>query len=180
MRHVVLAGAALALAAGLALAETRPAYTPGPHNIALPTDWEERLVRYGTVDKPDRRIIRHLYVNREALAAARPGEPAPHGTLLVMADTRARLDAQGRPLLDAAGRFIPEPGWIAIAAQEKRPGWGEGYGPELRNGEWEYAAFTGVGERRTAPLAACFACHLQARAGQDHNFTFWDFMAERR
>lgn len=175
-----LPAALLALLALAAAAQAPAPYTPGPHNIALPPDWETRFIRYATVDKPDRRIIRHLYVNPEAHAATRPGEPAPHGTLLIMADTRARLDARGAPLLDAAGRFIPEPGWIAIAAQQKEAGWGAGYGPEKRNGEWEYAAFDGRGERRDIRLDACFGCHLGARAAQDYNFTFWDYVQARR
>lgn len=173
--------AALAALLALAAAAQSPApYTPGPHNITLPADWEARFIRYATVDKADRKIIRHLYVNPEAYAVTRPGQPAPHGTLLIMADTRARLDAQGNPLRDAAGRFIPEPGWIAIAAQQKEAGWGEGYGPEMRNGEWEYAAFDGRGQRRDIRLNACFACHLGARAEQDFNFTFWDYTAGRQ
>jgi hypothetical protein len=165
---------------GLASAQPGAPYVPGPLNIELPADWQARFIRYATVDKPDRRIIRHMYVNPEAHAATRAGQPAPHGTLLIMADTRARLGPDGAPLLDTAGRFIPEPGWIAIGAQRKEAGWGEGYGPDLRNGEWEYAAFDGAGARRNVSLNGCFACHLQARAGQDFNFTYWDHAQARR
>jgi hypothetical protein len=181
MRRTVLAtGLGLLSLTALAAAQPRAPYTPGPQNIALPADWQARFIRYATVDKPDRKIIRHMYVNPESFAAIRAGQPAPPGTLLLMADTRARLDPQGNPLLDTSGRFIPEPGWIAIGAQQKEAGWGEGYGPDLRNGEWEYAAFTGAGERRNVPLNNCFACHLQARAGQDFNFTYWDYAQARR
>jgi hypothetical protein len=179
-KTLVIAGAALLGLAAVAGAQTRAPYTPGPQNIELPADWQTRFIRYATVDKADRKIIRHLYVNPEAFAAVRAGQPTPHGTLLIMADTRARVDAQGNPLLDASGRFIPEPGWIAIGAQQKEAGWGEGYGPELRNADWEYAAFDGAGQRRNVPLNSCFTCHLQARAQQDFNFTWWDYAAARR
>jgi hypothetical protein len=175
-----LAIATIALLVGTAAPAQRAAYSPGPQNIVLPANWERSFIRYATVDKADRKIIRHMYVNPDAYAATRAGQPAPDGTLLIMADTRARLDAAGNPLLDTSGRFIPEPGWIAIGAQQKEAGWGEGYGPELRNANWEYAAFTGTGERRNVPLNACFTCHLQARAGQDYNFTYWDHAAARR
>jgi hypothetical protein len=180
MRITILAGAALLGLTALAAAQPRPAYTTGPHNITLPADWQQRFIRYATVDKADRKIIRHMYVNPEAFAALRAGQPAPDGTLIIMADTRARLDAAGVPLLDTSGRFIPEPGWIAIGAQQKEAGWGEGYGPELRNANWEYAAFDGAGARRNIPLNSCFTCHLQARAGQDFNFTLWDHAEARR
>ncbi|WP_372620614.1 cytochrome P460 family protein [Falsiroseomonas sp.] len=179
-RTIIAAGLGLVALGAVAIAQPRAAYTPGPQNIELPADWQQRFIRYATVDKPDRKIIRHLYVNPEAYAATRAGQPAPHGTLIIMADTRARLDPLGNPLLDTSGRFIPEPGWIAIGAQQKEAGWGEGYGPEQRNGEWEYAAFTGTGERRNIPLNSCFTCHLQARAQQDFNFTYWDHAAARR
>jgi hypothetical protein len=180
MRIMLAAGAALLALGAVAAAQTRAAYAPGPQNIELPADWQTRFVRYATVDKADRKIIRHMYVNPEAFAAVRAGQPTPQGTLLIMADTRARLDPQGNPLLDASGRFIPEPGWIAIGAQQKEAGWGEGYGPDQRNGEWEYAAFDGAGARRNIPLNSCFGCHLQARAQQDFNFTWWDYAQARR
>jgi hypothetical protein len=182
MTRTMLAGAAALalLAAGLPLAaQTRAPYTTGPHNITLPADWQARFIRYATVDKADRRIIRHLYVNPEALAAARPGQPLPYGAIVIMADTRARLDDAGRPMLDQQGRFIAEPGWIAIAVQQKEPGWGEGYPPAMRNGEWEYAAFTGDGERRNVPLANCFNCHVTARSQQDFAFNLWDYVQAR-
>jgi hypothetical protein len=177
---MLTAGAALLALGAVAAAQTRAPYTPGPLNIELPSDWQTRFIRYATVDKADRNIIRHMYVNPEAFAAIRAGQPTPRGTLLIMADTRARVDAQGNPLLDTSGRFIPEPGWIAIGAQQKEAGWGEGYGPDQRNGEWEYAAFDGAGVRRNIPLNSCFGCHLQARAQQDFNFTWWDYAQARR
>ena len=85
-------------------------------------------------DNPTRKIVRNFYVNPEAFAAAKPGLPLPDGTLIILADNKARLAADGTPLLDQQGRLIPEPGWAAIGVQEKRAGWGEGYPPEKRNG----------------------------------------------
>jgi hypothetical protein len=156
-------------------------YTPGPHNIQLPEDWERRFIRYAAVDRPDRKIIRSLYVNPEAFAAARPGQPLPDGTFIVMADHRARVDAKGAPLLDQAGRFIPEGPIIAIGVQEKRAGWGEGYPPEKRNGEWEYARFNPDGTRHpNLDMNGCFACHIGTRAAQDFAFNFWDYVQARR
>jgi hypothetical protein len=176
MRPAGLAAVVVVAALGTAaLAQTRP-YTPGPHNIELPADWQQRFIRYTTVDRPDRKIIRNMYVNPEAFAALRAGQPLPHGTLAIMADQRARLDAAGEVLRDGNGRLIPEPAFIAIAAQQKERGWGEGYGPELRNGEWEYAVFNPqTGARVERPLNACFTCHLQARAQQDFSFSTWDY-----
>lgn len=110
------------------------------------------------------------------LAALRPGEPMPYGSLVILADQRARLDAAGDPLLDANGRFIPEPALITINVQQKERGWGEGYAPDMRNGEWEYARFSPAdGSLLPGPLNACFACHLRSRAQQDFTFATWDY-----
>lgn len=174
----------MSLAAALALpamvAASGPGAAPGPHNVPFPADFERRFIRYAVVDKDDRKIIRSLFVNPEAFDSARPGESLPHGTVLVMADSRARLGADGTPLRDLDGRLIPEPGFFVVAVQHKERGWGEGYGPERRNGEWEYASFTPAGERRPVRLDGCFSCHLHARAGEDFTFAFWDFVQARR
>ena len=70
---------------------------------------------------------------------------------------------------------------IGIEVQQKERGWGEGYGPEQRNGEWEYARFDAqTGARRDTPLNACFTCHLQARGQQDFTFTAWDYANRAR
>jgi len=175
MRSVALLAALLVAGAG-----TWPDYVPGQHNVELPSGWETGFVRYATVDKADRRIVRHLYVNREALDAARPGAKLPHGTLIIMADTRATLDANGTPLRNQDGRFVSEPGWVAIAAQQKASGWGVDYRPAKRNGEWEYARFNPDGSRNPGSVEACFACHLHVRAEQDFSFDLWDYVQTRR
>ncbi|RYJ04185.1 MAG: hypothetical protein EON47_01320 [Acetobacteraceae bacterium] len=182
--HPLLLAAALALPIALPLLGTalaqRPAYTPGPQNITLPEGWESRFIRFATLDNAQRKIVRNFYVNPEAFAAAKPGQPLPEGTLIILADNRARLAANGTPLRDQQGRLIPEPGWAAIGVQQKEPGWGEGYGPEKRNGTWEYARFNGDGSRNPASVEACFTCHLQARPQQDFAFNFWDFVQSRQ
>jgi len=161
-------------------APAQQAYTPGPRNIELPAGWEASFIRYATLDNATRKIVRNFYVNPEAFAAARPGTPLPDGTLIILADNKARLGADGAPLLDQQGRLIPEPGWTAIGVQEKRAGWGTGYPAEKRNGEWEYARFLGDGTRNGASVEACFTCHLQTRPKQDFAFNFWDYVQSRK
>ena len=129
MRRRLLALALLPVLAAAAtpFALAQRSYTPGPENISLPQGWETRFLRFATLDNPQRKIIRNFYVNPEAFAAARPGQPLPNGTLIILADQKARLAPDGSPLLDQQGRFIPEPGWVQIGAQERQPGWGLGY-----------------------------------------------------
>jgi len=180
MRRALIASAcALAATGAVALAQPR-SYTPGPANIELPADWQSRFIRYAVVDNAERRLVRNIFINPEAFAEARAGQPLPYGTILLLADQRARSGPDGQLLRDMNGRLIPEPAWLSINAQEKERGWGEGYGPEKRNGEWEYARFNADGSRNNAPVEACFTCHLQNRAQQDFAFTAWDYVQSRR
>ena len=177
IRIAVFAAAALGLAAA-SVAQTS-AYRPGPQNIQLPPGWEARFIRYTTVDNDQRRIVRNIFINPEAYFAARSGEPLPYGSLVLLADQRARAAPDGTLLRDANGRLIPEPGWLAVNAQQKERGWGEGYAANMRNGEWEYARFNGDGTRNNGPVEACFTCHLQNVANQDFTFTTWPYFRAR-
>ncbi len=168
---------AVLLAAG-ALAQT--GRNPGPDNVVLPTSYQNQFIRYATVDKPDRKIIRYLYVNPESFAAAKKAQPLPSGTVIIMEDHAARLDSNGTALLDQQGRFVPQATVSAIFVQEKRTGWGTGYSDTIRNGEWEYARFNPDGSRHDAPVAACFECHKKTRETQDYTFNLWDYLQTRR
>ncbi len=164
--------AALAIAA-LALL-TAASATAGPELVAFPADYKTRFVLYNTVERPDRKpaVVRFLYANPEAVAAARPREAAPSGTVLVMEDRKVALDAAGEPRRDADGRYIATDEIVAIAVQEKRAGWGADYPASKRNGEWEYAAFAPDGAARpSVNVGPCFTCHLN-RTARDYNFTF--------
>lgn len=157
-------------------AMAQQAYRPGPHNVVFPAQFASSFVRYTTIDKPDRGIVRMLYVNHEALAAAAPGKPLPHGAIVVMEDHAIRLAVDGTPVTDTAGRLVPLPDIVEIHVQEKRSGWGSGYADSLRNGEWEYARFRPDGRQIEGPVDACFACHKKLRSGQDFTFSLWDFV----
>lgn len=174
--------ASIIILAGLAVipALAQQAYKAGPENIAFPADYSSRFIRYATVDKAERKIVRYLYVNPEAFAAARKGEPLPDGTIIVMEDHAARLGQDGNPLLDQQNRFIANPVATAVFIQEKRNGWGEGYPETIRNGSWEYARFTPDGGRVAGSMEACFTCHLKMVPKQDFAFNFWEYVQSRR
>ena len=131
----------------------------GPEKIPFPADWA-KFVLYNVVDRYDNKQYRELYAStQEAVDAAKAGKPLPNGTVLVLAQYKAQVDAQGNPVKDAKGRFVKgDP--IALTVMEKRAGWGTEYPDDLRNGEWEYAAFSLDGKLNTqANYKACFQCH---------------------
>jgi hypothetical protein len=129
----------------------------GGEKVAFP---EAVGTLYTTVDRADIKQFRELYVSPPAaLEAAKKGEPLPSGTVLTLVQYAAQLDPQGNPAKDANGRFI-KTNVVAYTVMEKRTGWGTEYSDDLRNGDWEYQAFTAdkkVNEK--AVLANCFKCH---------------------
>jgi hypothetical protein len=146
--------AALAI---IALSSAAIQVRAGGEKIVFP---EKFGVLYATVDRADNKQYRELYVSPPtAIEAAKKGEPLPSGTVLTLVQYAAQLDGQGTPVKDANGRFI-KTNVVAYTIMEKRAGWGTEYAPDIRNGEWEYQAFTAdkkVNEK--AVLANCFKCH---------------------
>jgi hypothetical protein len=143
----------------------------GGDKIAFPAAYAEGVM-YTSVDRADNKQYRELFVSAAAAAAAKKGEPLPSGTVITMVQYKAQLDAQGNPVKDANGRFV-KGDLIGYAVMEKRAGWGTEYAADVRNGEWEYQAFTG--EKKVndkANLTACFQCHKPLPSGQDFVFSY--------
>jgi hypothetical protein len=107
-------------------------------------------VHYATVSRGN--IRQEFFTSREAIEAAKKGEPFPSGTIITLVDHR-----DGKVF-----RYV---------VMEKRMGWGAEYPPEKRNGEWEFQAFNADGSvNRNENLDRCFACH-KGQAQKDFVFT---------
>jgi hypothetical protein len=165
-------------AVGLAVVVAGPLLA-GPERVAFPEGFETGFVHYNSVDRPDRKRVRLMYVSPASDKAAKPGEPAPDGTVLVMADKNAKLDADGNPVLDSDGRMIPEGDFTSIFVMEKRAGWGDGQPADMRNGDWDYASYKPDGRLNPeAKYQGCFSCHNN-RTGADFTFTYFANVAAR-
>ena len=149
---------AMAVALGTLLSVTVPAGAGGD-KVTFPENFAKGTL-YTTVDRADNKQYRELFVSPpEAIAAAKNNQPLPSGTVITLVQYAAQLDPQGNPIKDANGRFV-KGNLIAYTVMEKRSGWGAEYPDNVRNGEWEYQAFTSdrkVNEK--ANLTACFNCH---------------------
>jgi plastocyanin len=120
----------------------------------------EKGVLYATVDRYDIKQFRELYATKAAVDAVRKGQPIPSGTVLTLVQFKAKVDDKGVPVKGPDGRFVKDGGPLAFTVMEKRAGWGTEYAAELRNGEWEYQAFTAdKNPNPKANLKACFECH---------------------
>lgn len=146
----------------------------GPERISYPADYQRTFVNYNQIERPDRKPaqIRFMYATPDGVAGARAGAPVPYGTILIMEDRQAKVDADGNALRDSDGRLIASEKVLNVFVQQKGPGWGEAYPPDNRNGDWEYAWFNADGTRReNAKFDGCFSCHT-SRAARDYTFTF--------
>ncbi|HSF07661.1 MAG TPA: cytochrome P460 family protein [Methylomirabilota bacterium] len=160
------AAAVLIVLVAVALLAAGPT-TAGPEKIQFPAKWES-FVLYTTVDRPDVKQYRELYASSQAAVdAMKAGKPLPNGTVLVLIPYKAQVDAQGNPIKDAKGRYVKGER-VGVNVMEKRAGWGTEYPADLRNGEWEYAAFGADGKlNEKANYKGCFQCH-KPHGAQDY------------
>ena len=132
--------------------------TAGPDKISFPATYKDGVL-YTTVDRHDNKQYRELWGTPDAVAAMKAGRPLPSGSVLTLIQYKAQVDAAGQPIKGADGRFVKSD-LIAYTVMEKRAGWGAEYPAELRNGEWEYAAFgADMKLNDKANYKACFECH---------------------
>jgi plastocyanin len=153
------ATATVAALAGAVAAQQAPLVPSGPNKLAFPEGYDKGVM-YATVDRPDSKQYREFYTSAEAVAAVRAGKPIPDGTVITLAAYAAKLDADGKPIKDANGRFIKDK-LVAINPMMKKAGYGADIPESIRNGDWIYQSFTPDGKvNEKANLTACYQCHL--------------------
>ena len=170
-RTAFLAAAALASAAALVCTAVAQQAPFGGDRIKFPAAFDKGVL-YTTVDRADLKQYRELFTTPDAVAAAKKGQPLPAGTVLTLVQYKAKLDAQGNPVKDANGRFIKDE-LVGYAVMEKQPGWGAQIPADIRNGEWEYQAFTAAkAVNDKANLKGCFECHKKLEPRLDFVFSY--------
>jgi len=154
----ILAASLVAAGAGV-VAVAQALVPPGPNKLKFPQGWDKGVM-YATVDRPDTKQYREFYTSAEAVQAARDGKPIPNGTVITLAAYAAKVDAEGKPVKDANGRFMKDK-LVAVNSMQKQKGWGEDIPAAIRNGDWIYQSFTPDGQpNEKANLTACYQCHL--------------------
>jgi plastocyanin len=157
-KNMAALGAVLA-AGGATWAVAQALVPAGPNKLKFPEGWDKGVM-YATVDRPDTKQYREFYTSADAVKAAREGQPIPDGTVITLAAYAAKLDADGKPLKDANGRFVKDK-LVAVNSMQKKKGWGDDIPAAIRNGDWIYQSFTPDGQpNEKANLAACYQCHL--------------------
>src|SRR5258705_6414443 len=131
----------------------------GSEKVVFPANFKSGVL-YNVIDRDDQKEVHQQYTSPEAIEAAKAGKPLPAGTVITSANYRTVPDPQGNPIRDAKGNFVA--GELdRVVVMEKRPGSGAAYPENLRNGDWEFAAFTADGKfNPQAPAKeVCMTCH---------------------
>lgn len=158
----------LVLGAGAMIAIGAHTASAGPDKVQIPAGYASSYVKIATIDRYDNKTVRVVYMNPEAWQAARPNQPLPDGTTLILEMRAAKLGADGQPTLDKDGRFIADDKVSALAVQQKKRGFGAEYPEAFRNPDWEYAVFEPDFKlRASAATQPCMQCH-KPRAKDDY------------
>lgn len=128
-------------------------------NVTMPENHRASFTMYQTVNRPDINQVRYLYANDIAVRAAREGKALPDGSLIVLEQHAAKLDADKKPITAADGFFVADR-LLAYAVMERGAGWGKDIPEILRNEDWQYAVYTPARQLRPGVnQAECLACH---------------------
>lgn len=147
-----------------------PAASAAPRDVKLPENWRETFVKYWEGDRapPNDAQTGVTWANDIAVESARKGGPLAYGSVIVFEVWKAKLDAEGKPVLDQQGRRIPD-SLALIAVMEKRRGAGAAWPEEVRNDDWEFAAFKPDGTFVDRDYTPCLECHKPL---EDRDFLF--------
>ena len=134
---------------------------PTVDRVGFPTGYKDTFTPFYTFDNFQNRQIRAVWGNSIA-ASVPPGQTFnfPYGSIILFESYSVQEDANGEPVLDDNGRFIPT-ALTTLFVMRKEKGFGVDY-KGLRNGEWEYVAYRPDGSYATPPegTGSCALCHL--------------------
>ena len=158
------------LALGTVMVLTTPSAAE-EDRIKFPAGYQQKFINYLNLDRfqNDDQII-HLYANKTAVDGVKATGEFPNGSILIGEVYKAKKDADGEVIESLLGQRIR--GDLAlIAVMEKQDGWGDDFSEDLKNGDWDFAAFKPDGSRAKKDLNACRACHA-AMADVKHVFSY--------
>jgi hypothetical protein len=178
-RTVISASIVIAAAVVVAACTTAPPKPTAKLNdgeINVPADYKSWPKFLSAVQRPDAKQVREIYVISGA-DRTKAGDPFPDGTVFVMENFAAKVNADGTLATGADGKLV-KGDLQRIFVMGKGDGWGDKTLPELRNGTWIYAAYDGSGKAVADPTTNCRACHLPL-ANKDFVHRYDEYFASR-
>lgn len=166
--------AAVALVGGCASAPPPPVLKDG--ELALPAGYKTWPRFLPTIDRPDVKQVRDIYMNPVA-TQVKAGEPFPQGSRFVMEIYAAATLADGTVRTDG-NRLVKGP-LMHVYVMGKEAQWGADVPELLRNGNWIYSAFKPDGTPNTPIVNTCRGCHTPLKR-EDFVFHLDRYLAQRQ
>jgi hypothetical protein len=142
--------AAVIAASVLTLAASQIPASAEENRVSFP-EGSESGIHYATVNRGN--IIEKLFTSREAIEAAKKGQPLPDGTVITMTDSRN----------GALYRYV---------VMQKGNGWGDDLPAGQRTGNWQFQWFNPDKTTRVSEsMGRCHSCHQ----GQSNNDFVWTY-----
>jgi len=163
-------------AAACTMAPPKPMSKLNDGEVGVPAGYKTWPTFLTSVQRPDAKQVRDIYLIPGA-DRTRAGEPFPDGTILVMENYAAKTNADGTLMTGSDSKLV-KGDLLRIFVMAKGEGFGEKVAPELRNGNWIYAAYDGAGKAVQDPIANCRTCHLPL-AKQDFVARYDEYFAAR-
>jgi cytochrome c553 len=135
--------------------------------MTFPREFPKGFILYSTVNKDGQNAVAEQYINKAGLDALKASKPLPSGTVIMVVNSSAKLDPDGKPV-EKNGSWVPDK-LKGYEGMELRTGWSKDV-PELLRNEptpntgWGYALFSADKAPKTeVNQAICLACHVPAR-----------------
>lgn len=180
-RSIGLSILAAVLAAGCTTSpsETAPVAAAKPledGEVALPTGYKSWPKFLASVQRPDIKQVRDIYVNPVGYQAT-AGQPFPNGSTFVMENFSVKLDAAGNPVTGPDGKLV-KADLVRVFVMAKGPGFGAQVPAELKTGNLVFASYDAAGGKTADVLITCRPCHLPA-ANKDFVLRYDEYFAAR-
>jgi hypothetical protein len=149
------------------------ATAPKIDRVGFPKDYRSifKVLTMRTNPNSTPSMVMTVYGNDIAASVTNPTQlPYPNGSIMLMEFAEAMKGADGKPLLDANGRF--QKGEVNhVDVMRRGEDFGEAYGSN-RSGQWEFAGYHLDGSYSTTPAksASCAQCHQKAGGAKDFVF----------
>ena len=116
-------GASAVLLSGCALLQPPAPVVPlKDGELAIPADYKTWPKFLSEVQRPDAKQVREIYMNPVATQGTQAGG-FPNGSVFVMENYAAKVDADGKPLVGADGKLV-KGNLLRVFLMGKNEGWG--------------------------------------------------------
>ncbi|HOX69939.1 MAG TPA: cytochrome P460 family protein [Burkholderiaceae bacterium] len=170
-------GASAVLLSGCALLQPPAPVAPlKDGELAIPADYKSWPKFLSEVQRPDAKQVRDIYMNPVATQGTQAGG-FPNGSVFVMENYAAKVDADGKPLVGADGKLV-KGNLLRVFLMGKNEGWGQSAPEGLKNGDWIYAGYLGNGDKAPEPASACRTCHLPLTQSKDFVYRYDEYFGK--